>query len=131
MNLFLEYILHQHQAIYNTVSFMFFYVSYPPPHHFSGGQCHLIHLTSPRSYTWPSLAYNVHKGSLKPHSIQFKTFVRNWFVLCMSCIILFFTPRWRFPAMFRAVKCDTALSYDSLTQFIDLSQKSFFRFVKM
>ena len=37
----------------------------------SGGQCHLIHLTIPRRFSWPSLAYNVHKGGLKPHSFHF------------------------------------------------------------
>ena len=36
----------------------------------SGGQCHLIHLTIPRRFSWPSLAYNLHKGDLKPHSFH-------------------------------------------------------------
>ena len=34
----------------------------------SGGQCHLIHLTIPRRFSWPSLAHNVHKGG---HSFHF------------------------------------------------------------
>ena len=36
----------------------------------SGGQCHLIHLTILRRFSWPSLAY-VHKGGLKPDSFHF------------------------------------------------------------
>ena len=38
----------------------------------SGGQCHLIHLTIRRKFSWHSLAYYVYKGGLKPHSFYFK-----------------------------------------------------------
>ena len=37
----------------------------------SGGQCHLIHLTILRRFSWPSLAYYMHKGGLKPDSFHF------------------------------------------------------------
>ena len=37
----------------------------------SGGQYHLIHPTILRIFSWPSLAYYVLKGGLKPHSLHF------------------------------------------------------------
>ena len=37
----------------------------------SRGQCHLIYLTILRRFFWPSLAYNVQKWGLKPHSFHF------------------------------------------------------------
>ena len=37
----------------------------------SGGQCHLNHLTTLRRFSWPSIAYYVHKGGLKPDSFHF------------------------------------------------------------
>ena len=39
----------------------------------SGGQCHLIYLTIPRRFSWPSLAYMCTKvkGGLKPCSFHF------------------------------------------------------------
>ena len=36
-----------------------------------GGQCHLIHLTILERLSWPSLAYYVHRGGLKPYLFNF------------------------------------------------------------
>ena len=53
----------------------------------SGGQCHRIHLTIVRRFSWPSLAYNYvqKKGGLKPHSCYFveKASGLHWYV-CRS-----------------------------------------------
>ena len=42
------------------------------------GQCHIIHLTILRRFSWPSLAY-MDKGSLKPHS-----FIHSFIQLCLE-----------------------------------------------
>ena len=43
----------------------------------SGGQCHLIHLTILRGFSWPSLAYMC-TGGLKLHSFIFPVNPRRW-----------------------------------------------------
>ena len=49
----------------------------------SGGQCHLIHLTILRRFSWPSLAYMCTKGGLKPDSFHFISYLHR---SCCSCL---------------------------------------------
>ena len=40
------------------------------------GMCHFIQLTILKMFSWPSLAYYVHKGGLKPHCLFIPTYIK-------------------------------------------------------